>query len=331
MVWEDDTPGNWEIYYEKSTDGGATWTPSQRIACDPGPSGDPDIAVDSSGHIHVVWHDTTPGSFEIYSIKSTDGGATWTPSKRLTWNSGDSLNSVIASDPSGNLHIVWLDYESGNAELCHKKSTDGGASWTPRQRLTWNSGDSLWPAVAVDSSGHIHVVWWDLTPGNPEIYHKKSTDGGVAWTASKRLTWTSGWTDYPAIAIDGSGNPHVVWRDNTTGNEEVYYKKSTDGGSAWTTTKRLTWTSGGYRRPAIAVDSSGNLQVVWNDNTPGNYDIYGRKSTDGGATWTATQRLTWTSGSSYSPDLAVDASDDFYVIWSDDSPGNFEVYYKKGN
>jgi hypothetical protein len=29
--------------------------------------------------------------------------------------------------------------------------------------------------------------------------------------------------------------------------------------------------------PALGVDSSGNLHLVWQDNTPGNYDIYYKK------------------------------------------------------
>ncbi len=47
-----------------------------------------------------------------------------------------------------------------------------GATWTT-QRLTWNSGNSYKPTIAVDSSNHIHVVWHDDTPGNREIFYKK--------------------------------------------------------------------------------------------------------------------------------------------------------------
>ena len=49
----------------------------------------------------------------------------------------------------------------------------GDATWTTSQRLTWNSDDSLWPDIAVDSSGNVHLVWYDYTPGMPEIYYRK--------------------------------------------------------------------------------------------------------------------------------------------------------------
>jgi len=61
-----------------------------------------------------------------------------------------------------------------------------------------------------------------------EIYYRKSTDGGAHWTAGRRLTWTSGLTQNPALAVDSSGNIHVVWDNNGSGNAEIYYKKAHD-------------------------------------------------------------------------------------------------------
>jgi len=51
------------------------------------------------------------------------------------------------------------------------------ADWTPAKRLTWTSGTSSVPAVATDSNGAVHIVWEDHTPGNSEIYYKRSPDG----------------------------------------------------------------------------------------------------------------------------------------------------------
>jgi hypothetical protein len=38
-------------------------------------------------------------------------------------------------------------------------------TWTKTKRLTWNSGDSEVPAIAVDSADHIHLIWVDDTSG----------------------------------------------------------------------------------------------------------------------------------------------------------------------
>jgi hypothetical protein len=50
------------------------------------------------------------------------------------------------------------------------KSSDAGASWATT-RLTWNSGQSTMPEIAVDSRNRYHVAWKDDTPGNEEIYY----------------------------------------------------------------------------------------------------------------------------------------------------------------
>jgi predicted neuraminidase len=329
LVWCDSTPSNYEIYYRKSTDGGTTWTSAQRLTWTSGNSIFPAIAVDSSDNLHVVWCDSTPSNYEIYYKKSTDGGITWTSAKRLTWSSGVSWYPAIAVGSSGHLYMVWQDDTPGNEEIYYSKSVDGGATWSSAQRLTWTALFSGVPAIIVDSSGYLHIVWYDSTPGNNEIYYKKSTNGGANWTSAQRLTYALGGSMWPAIAVDSSGPLHLVWADNKLGDFDIYYRKTLDGGDTWTSAQRLTWNSGASWYPAIAVISTGHLHVVWEDNMPGNFEIYYKKSTDGGSTWSSSQRLTWNSGSSEYPVVAVDSTGHLHVVWQDDTPGNLEIYYKK--
>jgi len=47
---------------------------------------------------------------------------------------------------------------------------------------------------------------------------------GGTWTTNKNLTNNAGYSQYPAIAVDGS-NIYVVWTDTTPGNYEIYFKK----------------------------------------------------------------------------------------------------------
>ena len=326
VVWSDDTPGNYEINYKKSTNGGSTWMPSQRLTWNSVDSAYPSIAVDSFGSLHVVWSDKMPGNYEIYYKKSTNGGSTWTANKRLTSNSGTSYSQAIAVDPSDNLHVVWSDDTSGNYEIYYKKSTNGGSMWTANKRLTWTSGASCSPAIGVDSAGNLHMVLFDYTPGTAEIYYRQSTDEGSTWMPRQRLTWNSVDSAYPSIAVDSSDSLHVVWFENL----EIYYKKSTDGGSTWMATKWITRAFSYSFRPTIAADSAGNAHVAWqNGDSPTNFEIYYRKSTNGGSTWLTNQRLSWNSGGSKDPLIAVDSSSNLHVVWGDDTPGNYEIYYKK--
>jgi len=331
VVWQDSTPGNLEIYYKKSTDGGATWSRSKRITWSSSYSYDPAIAIDSNDVIHVVWRDDTPGNWEIYHKKSTDNGASWSSSKRITWTSGESSGPALAVDSNRIVHVVWHDFTPGNYEVYYRRSTDGGATWNPVQRLTWTSEYSADPNIAIDSANAIHVVYRDNTPGNEEIYYKKSSNTGKTWSPAKRLTWTSGWSQYATLAIEGGGGIHLVWDDPTSGNPEVYHKRSQDGGATWSPIQRLTWTSGGSYEPDMAIDSAGHVRVVWEDYTPGLPDIYHKSSPDGGTTWSAVERITWTSGQSMSPAIVADSTGTVHVVWYDNTPGSYAIYYRNGS
>jgi hypothetical protein len=330
VVWEDDTPGNWEIYYKKSTDSGTSWSAARRLTWTLGDSHRPAMAIDSSDIIHVFWDDDTPGGMEIYYKRSSNGGASWGAAQRLTWTSGSSYDTAVAIDSSDAIHIAWYGYSPGVPEIYYKRSPDGGATWNPVKRLTWTSGNSYVPAIATDSSNAIHIVWEDETPGIAEIYYRQSPDGGSNWNSAKRLTWTSGGSYMPVIAADSSDTIHVAWYDHTAGNLEIYYKRSEDGGSTWGPAQRLTWTSGGSRYIAIAVEANAIIHIAWYDDTPGASEIYYKRSTDGGSTWSVAQRLTWTSDSSSYPAMAIDSGSNIHLVWEDMTPANWEIYYKKG-
>jgi hypothetical protein len=237
---------------------------------------------------------------------------------------------MIAADSSGRLHVVWQDETAGNEEIYYKRSTDGGATWATSQRFTWNGADSLHPVIAVGLASDIHLAFWDGASGGYEIYHKKSTDGGATWTASQRLTWSSGGPESPSLVVDSTGGLHVAWHDPVSGNYEVYYKKSTDGGATWTASQRLTWTSGTSQFPVLACHSPGLLHLVWQDSTPGNNEIYHKLSTNAGGSWEAADRLTWSSGDSVEPAIESSGSAYLHVVFADGTPINHEIYYKSG-
>jgi len=327
LVWLDDTPGNYEIYYKKSANGGDTWTGAKRLTWNPAvPKSQPKIAADSSGHLHVVWHDSALGNAEIYYRRSTDGGASWTAGLAISGTSGESYLGNIVVDSSDNLVVAWRD-DTAHGIYC-TKSTNGGVSWLPSQRITWLSGWSNFPCLATGPSGSLHVVWRNDTSGNQEIYHTKSTDGGASWTVAKRITWTSGSSDRPSLAVDPSGNLQLVWQDDTPGNVEIYYRKSADGGATWPTVRRLTWTPSWTDRPSIAADSWGNLHVVWEDQTDG-WEIYYKKSNDGGASWTPNKRITWGNRDCVWPGVAVDDYNYVHVVWTYGCPAYpGEIYYR---
>ncbi len=300
----------------------ADWGPDIQLTNAPANSEIPSIAV-SGNNVHVAWQDMRDGNYEIYYKHSADGGITWSADIRLTNDAGNSKSPSVAV--SGNIiHIVWFDSRDGDEEIYYKRSTDGGITWSADTRLTDCAGISQNPSVAVVGNV-VHVVWFDERDGNAEIYYNRSADGGVTWGGDTRLTNATGNSYTPCIAVSGS-NVHVAWHDSRDGNEEIYYKRSADGGTNWGADVRLTNAAGNSALASIAV-SGNNIHIAWQDQRDGNWEIYYCHSTDGGTTWGANTRLTNAAGNSRYPSIAV-YDNNVHLVWADERDAHKRIWYK---
>jgi hypothetical protein len=61
-------------------------------------------------------------------------------------------------------------------------------------------------------------------------------------------------------------NVYVVWQDNSTGNDEIYFRHSTDNGQEFGDTVNLSKDIGQSESPQLAA-SENNVYVVWQDNS----------------------------------------------------------------
>lgn len=329
VVWCDERDGNTEIYYKRSLDRGTNWERDVRLTDDPAGSGLPTVAV-SGLNVHVAWFDVRAGfnNFEIYYKRSTDGGTTWGPDTRLTFDPLISWYPCVGLTNS-NVHVVWRETRDGNYEIFYKRSTDEGTTWGPDTNLSNASGSSETPCITV-SSTTLHVLWFDNQDGGQyEIYYKRSTDEGVTWEPDVRLTDDPAVSFGPCVAVSGS-NVHVVWQDTRDGSGwELYYKNSTDGGTTWGQDRRLTNAPETSEAPSV-VASGSNVHVVWWDNRDGNYEIYYKCSFDNGTTWEPDTRLTNDDSWSQNPHIAF-ADTMLHVVWLDGrvALGNNEIFYKR--
>jgi hypothetical protein len=127
------------------------------------------------------------------------------------------------------------------------------------------------------------VVWQDNSTENNEIYLRVSTDGGNTFGNTTNLSNSTGNSEFPKIDSVGK-KIIIVWQDNSTGNNEIYLRVSTDGGNTFGNTTNLSNNTGNSEFPKI--DSVGKkIIIVWQDNSTGNNEINLRESADGGNTF----------------------------------------------
>jgi len=274
VVWEDDTPGNFDIYLKKSVDGGVTWQSAKRISSLKTNAYNPRIAAKGS-ILYLVWEEESSMSqgSEIYFKKSSDEGVTWQPAKNLSNHPGTSWLPVVTVNGS-KVYVAWTDAVLVNYEICFSKSSDEGASWQAGKQISYNSGDSRHPDIAIDGKRD-YVVWvGNHVTANTEIFFRKSNDEGKKWLAPIKLTSTTGLSWGPKIAVSGQ-NLIMVWYDYTPGRNGINLRISSDKGVSWQALQRLHKSTGDSRTPSIGTNGS-DIYVVWAEwnATLNNYEIY---------------------------------------------------------
>src|SRR6266481_3419928 len=279
VVWESDT-GNLAIWFSGSTDGGATFSAPKMLSTNTAGSIDPQIAVDKNGNINVLWEDDLAGHSDISFSRSADNGATFSSPMNLSNPFGNSLansNSPrLAPDLLGNINVVWANDSPGNFEIFISRSTDGGVNFSGPKNISRSSTFSSNPFIAVDAGGNINVVWADIEPAdfNTDIFFARSSDGGATFSTAQNVSRSSGFSSNPWLTVDAGANINVSWEDNTPGNRDIFFARSTDSGATFPAPVNLSADSGLSLAAQIAADKNGNINVAWQDHTPGISQIF---------------------------------------------------------
>ncbi|MDQ2807146.1 MAG: glycoside hydrolase, partial [Chloroflexota bacterium] len=218
---------NWanggSIAARTSTDGGVTFSPQVTVGtmntnlAMPGRnwriSAIPVAAADRStpGRIAIIWNDgrnNAASGVDIYSIRSTDGGTTWTAPARVnddpTGMVRQQAEPWVTSSPNGLFHAIWYDEREDSSanivfNIYYAQSSDGGATWSANIKASDATTDlnigiptgSGWNGAAGDyinlaaTDTDIYGVWTDTRSGtNEDIYSLHGVFGGSTPTAT---------------------------------------------------------------------------------------------------------------------------------------------------
>lgn len=165
------------IYFNRSTDGGATFEASDYLISEIGWNPYPSIAADDNGHVYAVW--------EQGFNRSTDSGATWEGPRSVTGGAGCSLPR-IAADQFGRVFVARSDWESVYVDI----SYDFGATFDVHKRVTY--GIAFVSDIATDGRGNVYVAFGYPSSGDPDIYFTRSWDSGDTWSTPELIgQWES--------------------------------------------------------------------------------------------------------------------------------------------
>jgi hypothetical protein len=308
------------IGFARSTDGGRTFDPAQRVPLAEVPSQrrawDPAIAVAPSGAVYVAYMVASYSAPHVARkmapalAVSTDHGATFsrastlpTPKSSASW--GD--REWLAVGPDGTLYITW-DYGPRFDQVkvvCHEEAS-----------CSFGAGD--FNAVL-----------------------QRSSDGGKTWTRLRPISagFPLGGAYSAPIVVEPDGTLDVLYIGSPTDRRTLrvspsreYFTRSTDGGTSWSkpvavdpgagTIALDTWWIDG----ALAIDPGGTLYAAWDTQTKQRDTAWLAWSTDGGKRWSAPLRVSSSAGENL-VEVAAAGRDDVYVGWQTQIAGKGYATY----
>ena len=323
----------------------------------------PSLAVDSTGNIHIAWWDYTN-----YALSGTDAdifykrwnasSSLWTTTEVVsTESTGGSYYPSLAVDIAGNVYIAWedlTDYNSAGSDrdIFYKYWDASSSSWTTTEVVsTESTADSSFSSLAVEATGNVHIAWEDdtnyaLSGTDSDIFYKRWNASSSSWTITEIVSTESTGNSYsPSLTVDAVGNVHIAWEDSTnialSGTDtDIFYKCWDASTSSWKGTEVVSTesTSGSYN-PSLAVDSTGNIHIAWDDYTDyasagTDQDIFYKYWDALASVWACSEVVSTESiGGSAEASLAVDAVGNVHIAWQDYSQfagmaDDYSVFYK---
>jgi hypothetical protein len=205
-------------WFARSEDGGASY--EARPIFDPGRFNQTignQIVVLPNGDLVMVFNwirnvrKRENRGFTAAVMRSTDRGDTWSrpividrmftdgvrdPADGHDVRTGDLIPQIAVDEESGDLYVVWQDDRfTGQEQIAFSRSTDGGRTWSPAQRISTvggvNQAFTATPRVADD--GTVAVQYYDFRNDDPnttpplttDTWLLRSQDGGDTWTEER--------------------------------------------------------------------------------------------------------------------------------------------------
>ena len=212
-----------DIFYQRSTDGGRTWSYPSSLSDSPTGSSRPQLEIDGADHIHVVWDegwDRLTGQGEpissVYTV-SLDGGNSWSEPVTFSYPEGTNAQLTVGVDGWGNTLVVWR--ATSRDEIFYTLSSDKGASWSAPAVIPkilarrWSSPFDMFD-MTTDSGGHVHLLMVgriSTEQERPGVYHL--VWDGAGWSPPVQVYADAGFPLYPKILVSQGNRLHAVWSE----------------------------------------------------------------------------------------------------------------------
>lgn len=174
--------------------------------------------------------------------------------------SSNPIKKAPMASAGNNAYVVWWSNKSGDWEVLFRASSDNGKTFGPKINLSNSTGRSADGKIAAEEN-NVYVVWWDNQPGNNEVFFRASSDNGKTFGSKINLSNNNATSDSEQLAT-ADNNVYVVWKDNETGNNDIFFRPSTDNGKTFG--PKINLSNSTTSSADAMIDAEGNnVYVSW--------------------------------------------------------------------
>ncbi len=246
-----------------------------------------------AGSIYIFWIYSPPNdplARHIVMRYSRDKGASWSADIDVSEQAHDqALGPWAAIGPDGSIYLAYTQEDESSIlappTFYLNRSTDGGQTWGADTAIT---GGPITPIGGPDYKGR-------------ELVLLSNADCGYLGISNR---------PFITVSPSNANIVYAVWNDGRWGRQydlcnsagkhsDIAFSRSTDAGQTWSQPLRINDDALGNDKdqysPYIAIGHDGTLGVTWYDRRYSAdgyfYDRAYAQSRDGGATWSANQRI----------------------------------------
>jgi len=325
-VYSDNAHGAREVLYRRSTDRGASWSPSVTLYRDSAgevcetaiaPLGENGLFAVSAGYTYAPRDSTYAWIYR--GRRSLDGGTTWDPAIVLDSMANVSSKPAVSSSAQ-RVNATWEAFWY----LKNYASADGGKSFREEFTALW--GYPAAPScITLDTT--CYTAWHNLSNSVPDwnIWFDHTP-----WGQNTQLTFNSdeAYSYAPSICADSTRVLHTAFASigdvSSASNWQVMHRKSTDLGASWSPPAAIPGSEGAFQ-PVMRCSRGNTLIAVW-ASCPGNqWSIRCSCSGDGGDTWHGPSTIASSPSLVTEPDFTT-GGDTLFVIWRDTAGISFRQF-----
>jgi hypothetical protein len=258
----------------------------------------------------------------------------WTTNGKIITDTNNTLwlypRSI--SDGGGGAIITWTDKRDGadNDIYAQRIDQNGNSLWEENGVLICGAiNTQTFPAIVGDGKGGAIITWQDMrNDGLGDIYAQKlNSSGELQWTTDGvEISTQTSYQSVPKITSDKAGGAVIAWKDQRTGDYNLYARRiSSEGSALWTLDGTPICQAVNYQEyHEIISDNTGGAIIAWEDSRTGTEDIYCQRINGTGFVKWATNGIPLCDapGEQYDIDMVEDGTGGSYIAWDDHRSDN---------